>query len=166
VILLGRQETTQVEVPAEAEAEVPEEFVEATQEEVTMLRGFRDLVGERWGYFVGSRMTRIKMNEKTAKERKAVREIRKAVTGDNLVQIITDGNIEGYQTKLKEIKEAREVVAKLSKPFRTKIAPLNKARKYLDNIAIPDSLKELGTPVQERFSLSQWITDALEAEKK
>jgi len=163
---LGKATAQVVEVPPETEVPAEEAFVEATPEEVTMLRGFRDLVGERWGYFVGSRMTRIQMNEKTAKERKAVRELRKEVTGDNLVQIITDGNIEGYQTKLKDIKEAREVVAKLSKPFRTKIAPLNKARKYLDNIAIPDSLKELGTPVQERFSLSQWITDALEAEKK
>lgn len=160
---MGKASTTQVEVPEEAtQVELPEEI----QQELIMLRGYRDLTGERWGYFVGRRMIQAEMNEKTAKERKAVNELRKTITGDNLVQIITDGDIETFQTKVKEITEAREVVTKLCKPFRTRMKPLAKAQKYMDMIAIPDALKELGTPIQERFSLSQWITDALEAEKK
>lgn len=146
---MDKQETTQVEVPEEV------------QQELTMLRGFRDLVGERWGYFLGRQLTQADMNEKTKAERKAVNEIRKNITGENLEKLITDSDIETYQNHLKELKNAREVVAKKSKPFRAKISPLRKAQKYLDMVAIPDALKELGSPVQPRFSLSKWITDAM-----
>ena len=151
MILLSKQETTQVEVPEEV------------QQELTMLKGFRDLVGERWGYFVGRRVKQSEMNDATKTERQAVNTIRKNITGDNLQKIIADGDITTYQNHLKELKEAREVVTKKSKPFREKISPLRKAQKYLDMVAIPDALKELGTPVQPRFSLSKWVSDAMKA---
>ena len=129
-----------------------------------MLRGFRDLVGERWGYFLGRRMTQADMNEKTKEERKTVSTIRKEIA-DNLEEYIKTSDIDTYLSKTKNLKDAKEVVSKKSKPFREKINPLSKAQRYLDTVAIPDALKEIGTPVQPRFSLSKWITDAMKSEK-
>ena len=146
------QATAQVTIPKEVE------------QEITMLRGFRDLVGERWGYFLGRRMTQADMNEKTKEERKGVREIRKEIT-DNLEEYIKNADLDTYLSKQKALKDAREVVSKKAKPFREKISPLSKAQRYLDTVAIPDALKELGTPVQPRFSLSKWIADAMKSEK-
>jgi len=131
-----------------------------------LLRGFRDLIGERWGYFLGRRLTQQDMNQKTEAERKAVAEIRKDITGDNLKTIISKADIGTYENKLSDLKTARETLSKATKPFREKISPLAKAQRYLDNVAIPDALKELGTPVQPRFSLSKWIGDALASAKK
>jgi len=143
-------------------AQVPEEV----EQELTMLRGFRDLVGERWGYFLGRRLTQADMNEKTKTERTKVSEIRKEITGENLETLITNADIATFKTKLKELGDAREVVSKKAKPFREKMNPLGKAQKYLDTVAIPDALKELNAPVQPRFSLSKWVKEAIEAEKK
>jgi len=106
------------------------------------------------------------MTEKTEAERKAVAEIRKEITGDNLKTIISKADIRTFESKLSAIKTARETLSKASKPFREKISPLAKAQRYLDNVAIPDALKELGTPVQPRFGLSKWINDALASAKK
>jgi len=106
------------------------------------------------------------MTEKTVAERKAVAEARKTITGDNLKEIIANKNVEGYEKGLASVKSAREAFNKVAKPFRAKISPLAKAQRYLDSVAIPDALKELGTPVQPRFSLSKWIGDALESAKK
>jgi len=131
-----------------------------------LLRGFRDLVGERWGYFMGRRLTQQEMTEKTEAERKAVAEIRKEITGDNLKAIISKADIKTYEATLSKVKSARETLSKAAKPFRDKISPLAKAQRYLDNVAIPDALKELGTPVQPRFGLSKWINDALASQKK
>jgi len=136
------------------------------EQEVVLLRGFRDLVGERYGYFLGRRLTQQEMTQKTEAERKAVAEIHKAITGDNLKTIIAKADIKTYETKLSEMKSARETFSKVAKPFREKISPLAKAQRYLDNVAIPDALKELGTPVQPRFSLSKWITDAIASASK
>jgi len=150
--------------PAQATAQAVE--VIPVEQELTLLRGFRDLVGERWGYFLGRRLTQQEMNQKTEAERKAVAEIRKEITGDNLKALITKADVKAYEGALTRIKEARETLAKASKPFREKISPLAKAQRYLDGVAIPDALKELGTPVQPRFSLSKWIGDALASAKK
>lgn len=141
--------------------QVPKEV----EQELTMLRGFRDLVGERWSYFLGRKLTQQDMNEKTKTERKALTEARKAITGENLEVLITNGDIAGFKTALKNIKDKREIVSKKSKPFREKMSPLRKAQTYLDSVAIPDALKELGTPVQPRFTLAKWVVDALESEK-
>lgn len=144
--------------PAKAEAiELPQEV----EEELTNLRGFRDLVGERWGYWLGRRVKQGELSEATKEERKAVREIRKGIT-DNLEETIRNSDIEGYLKQVKALKEAREVVSKKSKPFREKINPLSKAVRYMDNVAIPDALKELGTPIQPRFSLSDYVAQAMQ----
>jgi len=115
---------------------------------------------------LGRRLTQAEMTEKTEAERKAVAEIRKDIIGDNLKTIISKADIKTYETKLSEIKTARENLSKVAKPFREKITPLAKAQRYLDNVAVPDALKELGTPVQPRFALSKWINDALASAKK
>jgi len=115
---------------------------------------------------MGRRLTQQEMTTKTEAERKAVAEIRKQITGENLQVIITNADIKTYETKLSEIKKAREALSKVVKPFREKISPLAKAQRYLDNVAIPDALKELGSPVQPRFALSKWIGDALASAKK
>lgn len=106
------------------------------------------------------------MSNKTEAERKAVAEVRKAITGDNLKTIISKADVKTYESTLAKIKTAREALNTASKPFRDKISPLQKAQKYLDNVAIPDALKELGTPVQPRFALSQWINNTLAQQKK
>jgi hypothetical protein len=135
------------------------------EQEVVLLRGFRDLVGERWGYFLGRRLTQQEMNQKTEAERKAVAEIRKEIR-DNLENYIKNADVKTYMTKKTEAKTASETLSKAAKPFREKISPLAKAQRYLDNVAVPDALKELGTPVQPRFGLSKWINDALASAKK
>ena len=135
------------------------------EQEVVLLRGFRDLVAERMGYVLGRRLTQQEMNEKTEAERKKVAEIRKEIT-EKLETYIKDADIQTYQARQKALKDAREVLKKTSEPFRTKMTPLAKAQRYLDNVAIPDALKELGTPVQPRFSLSKWIETAIESSKK
>jgi len=135
------------------------------EQEITLLRGFRDLVGERFGYFLGRRLTQQEMNEKTEAERKAVAEIRKEIS-KNLETYIKNADVKTYMAKKGALKTASETLSNVAKPFREKISPLAKAQRYLDNVAIPDALKELGTPVQPRFGLSKWINDALASAKK
>ena len=144
-----------------AQVVIPKEI----QKEITLLRGFRDLVGERWGYFLGRRVTQAELNDKTKVERKKVTEIRKEIR-DNLEDYIKSSDIDTYLQKRKTLKDASEIVTKKAKPFREKINPLRKAQKYLDVVAIPDALKELGTPIQPRFSLSKWVKTAMQTEKK
>ena len=150
---MAKQTPAQVQIP------------KAIQQELSLLRGFRDLAGERWGYFLGRRMTQAEMNDATKDVRKKVTEVRKEIS-DNLEDYIKNSDIETYLKNTKTLKDAREVVTKKTKPFREKISPLSKAQKYLDMVAIPDALKELGTPVQPRFSLSKWVKDAMQTEKK
>ena len=134
-------------------------------QELTLLRGFRDLVGERWGYFLGRRLSQEEMSEKTEAERKAVAEVRKTIK-DNIPTYIKNSDIKTYTELQAKLKNAAEELGKVTKPFREKISPLAKAQKYLDNVAIPDALKELGTPIQPRFSLSKWLNEALASAKK
>lgn len=156
-----------VQVPAvlqDVPAEVLKALPEATIKQVALLVGFRDMVGERWGYWFGARVKRGEMNEATKTLRKKANEISKKIRGEALEELITNGNIEGFRKIVRQLKEQRTKVSTKSKPFREKINPLNKAVKYLDNIAIPDALKELGTPVQPRFTLSDYVQKAMESD--
>jgi alcohol dehydrogenase class IV len=47
-----------------------------------------------------------------------------------------------------------------------KVKMLNKGMKYIDNVAIPDSLKELGVQLQPAFSLSEWVKKAVEKKSR
>lgn len=171
MVLLGKR-TSQVEVP-----QMPEEFVKlispevATQlspeclQRITMLAGFRDMVGEREGYFFGAKIKRQEMNDATKEERKVATDLRKDFKKTIRVWV-ENGDVEAYDKALTGIADAREVVTKKTKPFRAKINPLNRAVKFFDTVAIPDALSEMGTPVQPRFSLSKYITNQIEEYKK
>ena len=158
---MGKSKSTQVAITKEVLQTLPKEV----QQRLTLLRGMLDLVHERWGYFLGRRITQQEMNDASTEERKAVREIQKEIR-DNLEDYIRNSNIDEYLAKQKALKTARETVSEKTKPFRDKISPLRKAQKYLDTVAIPDALKELGKPVVPRFSLSEWVDKQIKAEKK
>ena len=150
---MAKQATAQVSIPKEV------------QQEMTLLQGFRDLVGERFGYFLGRRMKTKEMNEASTEERKEVNKIRKEIS-DNLETFIKESDFKTYSEKTDALVKARKVLAVKTKPFRDKISPLRKAQNYLDSVAIPDALKELKTPLTPRFSLSKWVTDAIAQSKK
>jgi hypothetical protein len=132
-----------------------------------MLEAFAELVSERYGYWMGRRLTQQDMSEQCKEELKAVRDKRTELS-DNIDQFL-ETPIDDLKTTIKanqkDLASLRKVVAEKTKPFREKIAPLAKAQRYCDNVCIPDSLKELGHPVAPRFSLSDWIEKALDAEK-
>jgi hypothetical protein len=133
-----------------------------------LLEGFADLVGERYGYFMARRLTQQDMGEKCKAELKAVREKNKEISEawDKLLETPTAEIVETIKAGMTELKDLRKTASDATKPFRDKIAPLAKAMKWMDNVAIPDSLKELGKEVAPRFSLSEVVTKALEAAKK
>jgi len=128
---------------------------------------FVELVAERWGYYVGRRVTQQDMATATKDQSKAVRDLSKKVNeaiegyiaepSDDLRTQILNGR--------KAVGEAKKVLKTARAPFMKKISPLAKAVRYCDNVAIPDSLKELGHPIQPRFSLSDWVTDAIKPKK-
>jgi len=133
-----------------------------------MLEAFAELVSERYGYYTARRLTQQEMNGAVKEEAKALRETRKTL--NKSVASYIDEPDDGLRTAIHEaqktIEEQRKVVKEKKAPFMKKISPLAKAQRYCDNVAIPDSLKELGHPMQPRFSLSKWVSDALEATKK
>jgi hypothetical protein len=133
-----------------------------------MLEGFLELVGERFGYWMGRRLTQQEMSEKCKEEIKAVREKNKQLSEniEAFLETPTDDLKTTIKANQKDLASLRKVAAEKTKPFRDKIAPLAKAQKYCDNVCIPDSLKELGKPAVPRFNLSDWITKALETTQK
>ena len=133
-----------------------------------LLEAFAELVSERWGYWMGRRLTQQEMNEKCRDVFKSVREKAKAVR-ENIAKLIKEEDEtvrQAIHTGQAELEELKGKAKDARKPFQDKIKPLAQAQKYCDNVAIPDSLKELGHPVQPRFSLSDWVTKAVEHSKK
>jgi regulator of sigma D len=149
-------------VQAEAQALVIPAEVE---QELTLLRGFRDLVAERTGYALGVSALNAEMRDATAEQRKASNEARKNLR-QNLETFIQNGDFEGYKKALDEVHKTGEALKEARKPHVAKISPLRKGIKYIDNVAVPDSLKELGVTVQPAFSLSDWIKKAVETKKR
>lgn len=151
----------QPEVPAiEGQPQVPSR--------VDLLEGFADLVGERMGYFMGKRLKQKEMGENCEKELKAVRDMNSSLH-DHIVDLIEEEKPElrdAIHKEQKELKGLHKAAADVTKPFRDKIGELTKAVKYIDNVFIPDSLKELGKPVAPRFSLSEHVAKALESAAK
>lgn len=135
------------------------------EQELTLLRGFRDLVAERTAYMLGSKMLGKEMSEATKEQRKALTEANKTFKV-NLESYVKNGDIQGFQEVQEQIKTARKTLNEARKPHMVKINPLRRAVRYIDNVAIPDSLKELGVTVQPVFSLSDWVKKAIEASKK
>ena len=137
----------------------------AVQEELNNLRGFKDLMAERTGYYLGRVETMAKMNTATKTERRTATDIRKVIK-EGIPQWIADSNVTEYEKQITALADASEIVTKKSKPFRTEIAPLTKAVKFIDNVAIPESLKLMKVTVQPRFSLSDFMQAELEKQKK
>jgi len=139
-----------------------QEVVEVSEEqkELRLLRGFRDLVAEGLGYYLGAKAIGAEASEKTKDQRKKVNSIRKEINS-HLEEWIKNSDIKSYTAKTKEYAEARAKLREAMKPFNEKKKPLNKAWRYCVNVAFPDALKELGAPVQPRFSLSKWIDQAI-----
>ena len=163
----GQSATTEVigqpELPA-----VEEEGQLQVPTRVDLLEGFADLVGERMGYFMARRLKQKEMGEKCEKELKAVRDMNSSLH-DNIVDLIEEEKPELRDTihkEQKELKGLQKTAAEATSPFREKIGELAKAVKYIDNVFIPDSLKELGKAVAPRFSLSEHVAKALESAAK
>ena len=143
--------------------------VQVPQEDrLALLEAFAELVSERWGYYMARRLTQKDANEKTKEERKKATEASKALNEgiETLIKSPNEANSKKVTSCRDTLKDARKVVASARKPFNEKIKPLASAVKYCDNVAIPDSLKELGHPIVPRFSLSEWATKAVEQTKK
>jgi len=128
---------------------------------------FVELVAERWGYYVGRRVTQQDMATATKDQTKTVRDLTKKVN-EAIEEFIVEPS-DDLRTQIlngrKAVVEAKKIVKEARAPFMKKIAPLAKAVRYCDNVAIPDSLKELGHPIQPRFSLSDWVQDAIKPKK-
>jgi len=160
----NRQTQTVVTIPEEVHAEL------------TLLRGFRDLVGEGIGYLLGARaiQAEVRDNEEIGKLRHAIPRIfvsgRPKKDSDRKTIIIEDlvksRDTNAYITAMTEVEVARKALQDAMKPFNEKKAPLLKGWKYMVNVAVPDSLKELGAPVSPRFSLSDWVAQATAGRKK
>lgn len=150
---LGRQQAVQ-----EQQTEQP---VVENENELGMLRGFRDLVAERTGYMFGAKMLAKTMRDKTEAERTAVNNVSKVIRKD-LKTWIAESNVEEYEKQQKLLTDAREANKTAREPHMKKISPLRKAVRYIDTVAVPDALKELGTPATARTTLSKVIETALE----
>jgi len=150
------------QVQAEATALVIPKEVE---EELTLLRGFRDLVAERTGYALGVIALNAEMKEATAEQRKANLEARKHLR-KSLEDFIKNADFDGYKKAVEEIEKTGKALKEARKPHMAKITPLRRAIKYIDNVAVPQSLEQLGVKVQPAFSLSEWIKKAVESQKK
>jgi regulator of sigma D len=105
------------------------------------------------------------MKDATVEQRKASNEARKYLR-QNLEEFIKNGDFEGYKKALEEVEKTGKTLKEARKPHVAKISPLRKGIKYIDNVAVPDSLKELGVNVQPAFSLSEWIKKTIESQKK
>ena len=146
-------------MPKQTAVEAVEAEVSVDQE-LALLRGFRDLVAEGLGYYLGAKAITAEASEKTKDLRKKANSIRKEINS-HLEEWIKNADIESYTAKTTEYAEARAKLREAMKPFNEKKKPLNKAWRYCVNVAFPDALKELGAPVQPRFSLSKWIQAAI-----
>lgn len=142
--------------------------VMAEPTEVELQESFIELVAEQFGYKFGRKAKQKEMNEATVKERKAANEARKAVVDgiEALIKNPSKANATAVGTKREALEEAKKVLKAARKPFNAKIKPLGDAIKYIENVAIPDSLKELGHTVVPRFSLSDWAQKAVEQSKR
>jgi len=129
---------------------------------------FVELVGERYGYWVGRRLTQQDMSKDTKDQAKAVSTMVKAVNTaiEEYIAEPTDELRTQILNGRKAVAEAKKTLKTARAPFMKKIAPLAKAVRYCDNVAIPDSLKELGHPIQPRFSLSDWVQTAIAQKPK
>jgi hypothetical protein len=136
--------------------------------EIDLLRGFRDLMAERYGFNAGRRLKQQEMNKAVEKDAEKLRESKKAER--TAIEDYIEKPSEAIKTKIAEtrktIKAQSTVVADGRKPFKESLSNLSKAVRYIDSVAAPDSLKECGKPIVPMFSLSDWVKKALETQKQ
>lgn len=147
-------------VQVEAEAE----FKALSLQEQELLVGFRDLVAEGLGYHFGAKAVQSEGSEAT-KDQRATNNANRKNISSHLEEWIKDADIEAYQSAVEEYTTSRKALSEAMKPYNTRKAPLARAWKYCVNVAFPDSLKEIGAPVQPRFKLSEWIKEATKKKK-
>jgi len=151
-----------------AKAKQAQETVPVEVDKQALQEAFVELVGERYGYWLGRRVTQQEMATATKDQAKTVRELTKTVNTaiEGYIADASDDLKTTIVTTRKTLAEAKKTVKEARAPFMKKIAPLAKAVRYCDNVAIPDSLKELGHPIQPRFSLSAWVQEAIAQKPK
>ena len=159
------------DLPSKVKAQTAEpqtEVIVESTNKLEMLETFAGLISERWGYVFGRKINTAEANKAVKADATKAREIGATFKEGlaTLRKVPTPENAKALDATEEELKKARNVVAVARKPFNEKNKPLVQAIKYLDNVAIPDSLKEIGHPIQPRFSLSEWIGKAVEASKK
>lgn len=148
----------------------------ALQEELKLLRGFAQLMAERTAYMFGAKALTTEMGDKTKAERKTLAEANKLIH-DNLPKWVKDADVRAYEKSLATVKDARKVLNDKQKPIRDKVAPLRKGMKYIDVVAVPDSIKEMASVVSDEevkkhlviaptFKLSEWLQKAVETKRK
>jgi hypothetical protein len=152
---------------AEAQTVTVEVEAEATKR-LDLLEAFAELVSERFGYYTARKLKMAEMNEAVSDLNKEVREIRKSLNTaiEEYIKEPNDGLREQIFKCREAIEEKRPAIKEKKAPFMKEINPLARAVRYIDNVAIPDSLKEIGYPVQPRFSLSDWVKKGIESQKK
>ena len=136
--------------------------------ELDLSRKFIGMVVERYGYVVGKKLKQTEMTESVKEEAKLAQEAGEAASKavETLIKTPTPANASAVTSKREDLKTARDKLKIARKPFMEKIAPLTKAIRFCDSIAIPDSLKQMGLELRPRVELSKWCSDALEATKK
>jgi len=152
-------------LPSKTKLTTPVPVVEDMQ---ALQEAFVELVGERWGYYVARRVTQQDMTTATKDQAKAIRELVKTehTAIEEYIETPSDEVKATILETRKTLKEGRKALKEARAPFMQKMAPLAKAVRYCDNVAIPDSLKELGHPIQPRFSLSDWAQTAIAQKPK
>jgi flagellar biosynthesis/type III secretory pathway protein FliH len=148
-------EATQVQVV------IPKEL----EQEITLLRGLRDLMAERVGYAMGAKALSKEMSNATKEQRMASNEARKFLR-ENLENFIRNGDYEGYQKAVEKVNKASETLKEAKAPHLAKITPLKRAVRYIDDIAVPSFLTTLGKTPQAIFTPASWVVEKIEEEKK
>jgi hypothetical protein len=167
-------------LPKKSEAQTV--TVDAEAGRLDMLEAFAELVSERFGYAVARKLKMAEMNEKIEAEKKQAQEIRKAIAfrlkfdkknggytydmGEVLKEAVETGNWQAFEGKLTELSGVKKAIDGVATPYRKEANILAKAVKYIDTVAIPASLNELGYPIEARFSLSDWVKKGIESQRK
>jgi hypothetical protein len=137
---------------------VPEEY-----------KAFVDLVAERWGYYFGKRAISKEKKEATKTEKGQVDSLKEKL-GKLIGELISNKEADNRDTiriTQLELQKAEAELALKREPFNIKARPLNRALRYMDDVAIPKRIQELtGTAVTPRFQLSNDILKSIGVVKK
>jgi hypothetical protein len=152
---------------------MPRKSSEASQvvtldERGALLDAFAQLVAERYGYAVARRIKQAEMSVATEALRKEATALRSRVA-ESIESLIKEPTTETAATITEaraSLEAKRKEISEASKPYREAMSPLNKGVRFFDNVIIPDSLKQLGYPIQPIFNLSDHVKEKMELAKK